>query len=93
MCFILSLIRQLFERAELVALLARPVDDIAEGGGVVGRDGVEQDNRARMQARSHGVKCILLAFCVVDIPVGVGDRPEHGFISERGNEVEHRGGI
>lgn len=86
-------IRQLFERAELIALLARPVDDIAEGGGIVGRDGVEQDNRARMQARSHGVERILLAFCVVDIPVGVGDRPEHGFISERGDEVERRGGI
>ena len=70
--FILSLIRQLFERAELVALLARPVDDIAEGGGVVGRDGVEQYNCARMQARGHRVESVLLAFCVVDIPVGVG---------------------
>lgn len=93
MCFILSLIRQLFKRAELIALISRPVDYIGEGGGVVGRDGVEQYNRARMQARSHGVERILLAFCVVDIPVGVGDRPEHGFISERGNEVERRGGI
>ena len=93
MCFILSLIRQLLERAEFIALISRPVDYIGEGGCIVGRDGVEQYDCARMQARGHRVESVLLALCVVDIPIGVGHRPEHRFISERGDEVERRRGI
>ena len=76
------------QRLKLISLASCLVDDFAQSGSVVLRNAVKQNDRPVVKPVGHGFDRIVLALYFVNVPVIVGNRPEHTHISERRHKIQ-----
>src|SRR5690606_24619596 len=70
-------LRQLIQTAERIALLPRIVDNPAERVGIILRDAVQQNDRARMKLPHDVAVRIVRPLLGIHVPILVCDGPEY----------------